>query len=47
MDNGRTLKGIFTFVGLAAICWGLWEYDPRIAMISGGLALFLMGIGRI
>lgn len=47
MESERLMKGIFTFVGLGLISWGLWGYDPRLAIISMGFGLFLMGINKI
>lgn len=41
------IRGILTFLGLGLIGWGLWEFDPRIAIISVGFGLFLIGLNKI
>lgn len=43
------LRGAPGIVGPIAVLWGLWQFDPRIAWVVGGLVLVLadLRIGHI
>jgi len=43
----KVVKVLCVCFGLGLISWGLWGYDPRWAMMSSGIGLFLIGIGII
>lgn len=47
MNGEKLVKAGLIFIGLGLICFGCWQYDPRIAYILGGIGLILMKIGWI
>ena len=47
MNRKRLLSFGFIVIGMGMVCFGLWEFDPRLGYISVGLGLLSLGIGVI
>lgn len=44
MSAQMDLSDAFIFAGLALACVGVWQIYPPAALITGGVALFWLGI---